>query len=1175
VVSGPTAAVEALQNGLTDQGVSCLRVHTFHGFHSAMMDPILEPFTEHVQAVNLESPNIPYLSNVTGTWITAADATSPSYWARHLRHTVRFAAGLGELLQDPERILLEVGPGRTLSTLAMQHSDKAPRQVVLSSLRHPQDYESDVAFLLNTLGQLWLAGIPVDWSGFYAGERRQRLPLLTYPFERQRYWVESPKRKYDVKTPQQSLRKEPDIADWFYVPSWKQSVPPKFFAQGDLADQQLCWLVLSDDCGVGAQLIERLAQQGQDVITVRAGAQFARTGEHLYEINPRAPEHYHALLKTLRAMDKSPDKIVHVWSVTSTDSRPSGSELFESYQDLGFYSLLFLAQALGEQTVERPVHLGVISNHLQCVTEEEILCPEKATVLGPCKVIPQEYPNLVCRSIDIVVPPPGSDAQERLIHHLIAELTTNRLDAVVAYRGNQRWVQTFEAVRLDAKARHTIRLREGGVYLITGGLGRMGLVLAEYLARTVRAKLILIGRSAFPERDEWNQWLATHGEENRVTGMIRKLQALEELGADVLIVSADVASEERMQAVVMQAYGRFGTLHGVIHSAGIIGEQSKRAISETDYIEYEKQTRAKVHGLYILARVLQGVELDFCILQSSLSSILGGLAFSAYAGANLFMDAFAHKYHRANCVPWISINRDAWRSGEEKASNLAMGTTLAQLAITPEEGMEAFQRVLSLDPLPQIVVSTGDLQTRIDQWIKLESLRDHEYSTTIATSVAHIRPHLQNAYVPPNKLDRNALLQPRGGRPELESSFVAPHDAFERQLIHIWEDLLGWKPIGVQDDFFELGGDSLLAVRLFAQIEKQMGSRLPLVTLFERPTIAHLADCLRRQREEASDALPFEMPREHVVSDRIRHPIARYLPSKYHPYVRRTYRRLKHSSMARALRGLYVRHGKNIAQRFFSYTPTQLENQLKIMGITAGDTLLMHSAFRVFNGFEGTPEQVIACVLNVIGESGNLVMVSMPYGGSTAAYLRAGVPFDVRHTRSAMGVITEIFRHTPGVVRSINPAHPILAWGPAAPWLIADHEHTRYSCGKGSPFEKLVHVQAKALLFDVSLRRSMTFLHYVKDQFQDTLPVKLYEEMPVESIVIDTSGRKKVVKSYVFSSESRRYRSQNLQQALIQEKVVKTETIGNTKLIVLQLPQVVECAQHMVRAGKPLWKESV
>jgi amino acid adenylation domain-containing protein len=424
---------------------------------------------------------------------------------------------------------------------------------------------------------------------------------------------------------------------------------------------------------------------------------------------------------------------------------------------------------------------------------------------------------------------------------------------------------------------------------------------------------------------------------------------------------------------------------------------------------------------------------------------------------------------------------------------------------------------------------------------------------------------------PNGKVDRNALPHPQGGRPALEGGFVAPHDAFEQQLTHIWEELLGVKPIGVQDDFFELGGHSLLAVQVFAHIEKRMGIRLPLVTLFERPTIAHLAHSLRRHGEVASGALPVEMPRAQAVSDRIRHPIARCLPSQYHPYVRRTYRRLKNSSLGRALRGLYIRQGKNITQRLFSYTPMQLENTLKAMGITAGDTVLMHSAFRVFNGFAGTPDQVIACVLNVIGESGNLAMVSMPYTGRTSIYLQAGVPFDVRRTRSAMGVITEIFRQTPGVVRSLNPAHPILAWGPAAPWLIAGHEHTMYSCGKGSPFEKLVHLQAKALLFDVSLR-SMTFFHYVQDQFQDTLAMNLYEEMPVESLVIDMNGNEKIVRTYVLSRKKRRHRSQNLREALTQNKLINMQKVGNTQLIVLNLQNVVGCAQHMIKAGQSLWK---
>jgi phthiocerol/phenolphthiocerol synthesis type-I polyketide synthase E len=207
VVSGPTDAVDGLESVLTAKGRHCRRVQTSHAFHSEMMEPILEPFAEHVSAVHLQPPQIPYLSNVTGTWITADEATSPRYWAQHLRHTVHFAEGLHELLKDPDRILLEVGPGQTLSAFAQRLQDKASGQVVLASLRHAHDQGSGMAFLLDTLGQLWLAGTQVDWSGFTAGERRHRVPLPTYPFERQRHWIEPQKRERDVDTHHVSLRK--------------------------------------------------------------------------------------------------------------------------------------------------------------------------------------------------------------------------------------------------------------------------------------------------------------------------------------------------------------------------------------------------------------------------------------------------------------------------------------------------------------------------------------------------------------------------------------------------------------------------------------------------------------------------------------------------------------------------------------------------------------------------------------------------------------------------------------------------------------------------------------------------------------------------------------------------------------------------------------------------------
>jgi amino acid adenylation domain-containing protein len=189
-VAGPIDAVEALAAELARRGIEHRRLHTSHAFHSAMMEPVLGEFASRVRGVALKAPRIPYLSNLTGTWITAAEATDPAYWVRHLRETVRFAAGLTELLADPERVLLEVGPGRTLTTLARQSAGRSGSHLLLSSLRRPQDQDADAALLLTTLGRLWLAGVEPDWAGFHGSERRRRVALPTYPFERQRYWIE-------------------------------------------------------------------------------------------------------------------------------------------------------------------------------------------------------------------------------------------------------------------------------------------------------------------------------------------------------------------------------------------------------------------------------------------------------------------------------------------------------------------------------------------------------------------------------------------------------------------------------------------------------------------------------------------------------------------------------------------------------------------------------------------------------------------------------------------------------------------------------------------------------------------------------------------------------------------------------------------------------------------------
>jgi amino acid adenylation domain-containing protein len=192
VVSGTTGAVEELDRELTERDVECQPLHTSHAFHSAMVEPIVKPFVEFVKKVELKPPRIPFVSNVTGAWITVSQAVDPNYWGDHVRRTVRFSDGLQSLLTDPRTLVLEVGPGTTLSGLIRKHPSHTPEQKALALLRHPKDKREDFEVFLQALGEAWLARQHVDWQALHSDKEPRKIALPTYPFERKRYWIDPP-----------------------------------------------------------------------------------------------------------------------------------------------------------------------------------------------------------------------------------------------------------------------------------------------------------------------------------------------------------------------------------------------------------------------------------------------------------------------------------------------------------------------------------------------------------------------------------------------------------------------------------------------------------------------------------------------------------------------------------------------------------------------------------------------------------------------------------------------------------------------------------------------------------------------------------------------------------------------------------------------------------------------
>src|SRR5947209_5645324 len=413
VVAGPPEALAHLEKRLSVQEIAVRPVETTHAFHSSLLEPLRASLEALVSTMTRHAPQLPYLSNVTGTWITEAQATDPAYWAVHMCQTVRFAEGVGLLLKERECVLVEVGPGQSLSASVRQHLACGSERFALVVPTLPSFYErqAEQAYLVTAVGKLWLAGVHVDWSGFYAQERRQRVPLPTYPFERQRYWIETTNRtsrsQAIADTPEAVLTnlKREELSDWFYLPGWKHSVPS---IQSSLLEDKQCWLLLLDECGIGRRLAQELECYQQDVITVMPGKAFSQRGEGSYVVNPAARANYVALFKELQAQGKKARQVVHCWMVTSETAEPTKQEeVLNTTLERGFYSLLALTQAIEDVGLEA-CQLTVVSNNIQDVTGSEQLCAEKTTVLGPCKVIPLEYPTISCRSIDIDVPAAGS-----------------------------------------------------------------------------------------------------------------------------------------------------------------------------------------------------------------------------------------------------------------------------------------------------------------------------------------------------------------------------------------------------------------------------------------------------------------------------------------------------------------------------------------------------------------------------------------------------------------------------------------------------------------------------------------------------------------------------------------------------------------------------------------------
>ncbi len=672
VASGGVAEIDALEKRLEEAEIDYQRVQIDRAAHSRLLDPILDEFRQFIQGLDLRPPKIPFLSNRTGRPITDAEATDPEYWVAHLREGVQFSKGLETILETPGRILLEIGPGQTLCSFARQQPTQAASANIIPSIRHRADPLSDGAFFLTSLGRLWASGADIDLTTLYEGERRRRVRLPTYAWDHQSYFierVESAPSKSDTGAPEHIE----DVTDWGFVPTWHPTpVDPRRL------ETRETWLIFMDHAGVGRRLRKRLEERGHSVICVFEADNFRKRSENEYSLAPElGREGYEALIKDLAAQGRSPSRVVHLWLTTDQERFRPGSSFFHENLQNGFFSLFFLARALADESLPGDVHVTVVSNGLQRVVEGDgPLYPEKATVLGPVEVIPREIPGVTCKSIDVTLPlapapiwrrgllgqrdaatgRPGS--LDEVADQLEAELLAPPESGVIAQRGAERYVRRFEPRPLRERAEGIdAGLIEGGTYLITGGLGGLGMTLADRLAREVpRVRLVLVGRTPLPDRGDWDEWLAQAGVGDTSARRIRQIRALEAAGAEVMTLAADVANLDEMRRGVARVRETFGPIDGIFHAAGIVSDELIQLKSDVDI---ERVFGPKIHGTQVLDTLLEEAGARLLVLYSSTSAITAPPGQVDYVAANSFLDAFAQS-RRDHPVRTVAINWGIW-----------------------------------------------------------------------------------------------------------------------------------------------------------------------------------------------------------------------------------------------------------------------------------------------------------------------------------------------------------------------------------------------------------------------------------------------------------------------------------------------------------------------------------
>jgi non-ribosomal peptide synthase protein (TIGR01720 family) len=641
------------------------------------------------------------------------------------------------------------------------------------------------------------------------------------------------------------------LPDWFFRKIWRK----KRLRSAQAMAKGRIFLVFADSLGLAKSLCSLLAEQGQRTVIVEKGDDFQKVDPEHYHLDPANQTHYWQLFDSLISHGLKVDQIIHLGMYSRYLEECSSVQTLETAQNDGLYSLLFLIQAFHQHiSSEQSIRLIAVASNAQTILATDLIAYEKTPVLGFLKSATQEIPWLVCCHLDLAAESIEEDARQ-----LFDEIASSAKDAEVGYRSGVRYVRRLEKTDLSQGKKPQLPFKLGGMYLISGGLGGLGVEIARYLLQQFQARVFMVGRTILPERNCWDEVLLEGGP---LADRIRSYRSLEGLGGEIFYASADVARPEEISRAVEQAKTYWGCeLDGVLHLAGSFQQE---LLVESTPESFSALLRPKLVGTWVLHQLIKNHPDRLFIAFSSANGFLGGTFVSAYAAANSFVEAFCdHQNANSNslnyCFAWSMWDELGMsRNYPLKELTLAHGFH----AISTKQGITSFVAGLYHEPggwlvglnasnpyvynhLESTPLTTQTLQgyfTSVSSMQEAlsrvqESIITDRFGSRVACSLVPID---NMPLTPEGDIDRQALAWMKGQRANSLSSFSVATTPLEKILVGVWAEVFGGIQVGIHDSFLELGGDSILSIQIVAKA-KQKGIHLTPGQLFQARTVAELA----------------------------------------------------------------------------------------------------------------------------------------------------------------------------------------------------------------------------------------------------------------------------------------------------------------------------------------------